>query len=79
MLMAVLIAAIADLGFFLFSSLVTASPYVMEAHELIAVPGAFLLILIGVEMLDTIKLYSGRTQFMLRSSSSLPLSSLPKR
>ena len=57
MLMAVLIAAIADLGFFLFSSLVTASPYVMEAHELIAVPGAFLLILIGVELLDTIKLY----------------------
>ena len=57
MLMAVLIAAIADLGFFLFSSLVTASPYVMEAHEMIAVPGAFLLILIGVELLDTIKLY----------------------
>ena len=57
MLMAVLIAAIVDLGFFLFSSLVTASPYVMEAHELIAVLGAFLLILIGVELLDTIKLY----------------------
>lgn len=57
MLMAVLIAALVDLGFLLFTSLATASPYLLESHELLAVLGAFLLILIGVELLDTIKLY----------------------
>ena len=57
MLMAVLIAAIMDLAVLLFTTLATASPYLLEAHELIAVLGAFLLILIGVELLDTVKLY----------------------
>jgi uncharacterized membrane protein (DUF373 family) len=57
MLMVVLVAALVDLAFFLFISLAAASPYVLEAHELIAILGSFLLILIGVELLDTIKLY----------------------
>ena len=48
MIMVLLIAAIVDIGFFLFNSLVTASPYLLEAHYLIAVLGAFLLILTGV-------------------------------
>lgn len=57
MLMLVLIGAVVDLAFLLFISLATASPYLLEAHELIAILGAFLLVLIGVELLDTIKLY----------------------
>lgn len=57
MLMAVIIAAIVDLGFLLVHSLATASPYLLEDHELIAILGAFLLILIAVELLDTIKAY----------------------
>jgi len=57
MLIAVLIAAILDLGLLLVNSLTTADPYLLEAHELITVLGAFLLILIGVELLDTIKAY----------------------
>lgn len=57
MLMVVLISAIVDLGFLLFISLSSASPFLLEAHELITVLGTFLLILIGVELLDTIKLY----------------------
>jgi uncharacterized membrane protein (DUF373 family) len=63
MLIAVIIAAIVDLGYFLIISLVTGNPNLLEAHELtavhelISVLGAFLLILIGVELLDTIKAY----------------------
>lgn len=63
MLIAVIIAAIADLGYFLVLSFVTGNPELFElheqvaVHELIAVLGAFLLVLIGVELLDTIKAY----------------------
>lgn len=63
MLIAVIIVAIADLGYFLVVSFITGNPGLLEAHELIvvheliAVLGAFLLILIGVELLDTIKAY----------------------
>jgi uncharacterized membrane protein (DUF373 family) len=63
MLSAVIIVAIADLGYFLSISFITGNPGLLEAHEriivheLIAVLGAFLLILIGVELLDTIKGY----------------------
>lgn len=63
MLILVIIAAIVDLGYFLILSLITANPNLLEAHELgavhelITVLGAFLLILIGVELLDTIKAY----------------------
>lgn len=57
MLIAVLVAAIVDLAWLLFQSLWTTTPYLLETHELIAVLGAFLLVLIGVELLDTIKAY----------------------
>jgi uncharacterized membrane protein (DUF373 family) len=63
MLIAVIIAAIADLGYYLVLSCVTGNPELFEihekgaVHELIAVLGSFLLILIGVELLDTIKAY----------------------
>jgi len=63
MLVAVIIAALLDLGYYLILSLVTVNPVLLESHEaivvheLITVLGAFLLILIGVELLDTIKAY----------------------
>jgi len=57
MLMAVLLAAIVDLAWLLFQSLWMSTPYILEAHEMILVLGAFLLVLIGVELLDTIKAY----------------------
>jgi uncharacterized membrane protein (DUF373 family) len=57
MMMIVLITAIADLVVFLFISLVDVSPWILETSEVIAVLGSFLLILIGVELLDTIKAY----------------------
>jgi uncharacterized membrane protein (DUF373 family) len=57
MLMAVLVAGIVDLAWILVSSLTEISPWLLETHEMITVLGAFLLVLIGVELLDTIKAY----------------------
>ena len=57
MLMAVLVAAIIDLAHIIFKSIFEISPWLLEAHEMILVLGAFLLVLIGVELLDTIKAY----------------------
>lgn len=57
MLMAVLVAAIADLTWILVTSLADTSPGLLETHEMISVLGGFLLVLIGVELLDTVKAY----------------------
>ncbi len=57
MLMIVLIAALVDLVFFLYQALLVDTPYPLEQRELVGVLGAFLLVLIGVELLDTIKAY----------------------
>ena len=57
MLMVVLIAAVIDLVWLLITSLIDVSPWLLEAHEMISVLGGFLLVLIGVELLDTIKAY----------------------
>lgn len=57
LLMLVLVTSIIDLIWLLYQSLIIATPYLLETHELITVLGAFLLVLIGVELLDTIKAY----------------------
>jgi len=57
LLIVVLIAALGDLVWLLYKSLVVTTPALLEAHELVAVLGAFLMVLIGVELLDTIKAY----------------------
>lgn len=57
MLMVVLLATMLDLAVLLYLSLWKITPYVLESHEMILVLGAFLLVLIGVELLDTIKAY----------------------
>lgn len=57
MLMVVLLATMLDLAVLLFKSLYQTTPYILESHEMIQVLGAFLLVLIGVELLDTIKAY----------------------
>jgi uncharacterized membrane protein (DUF373 family) len=58
MLMAVLIAAVIDLAWVLVTSLMDdVSPWLLKSHEMIQVLGGFLLVLIGVELLDTIKAY----------------------
>ena len=57
LLIFVLLAAIGDLVYLLYLNLVVTTPALLESHELIMVLGAFLLVLIGVELLDTIKAY----------------------
>jgi uncharacterized membrane protein (DUF373 family) len=57
MLMGVLLAAVLDLAWILVVSLIQISPWLLETHEMISVLGGFLLVLIGVELLDTIKAY----------------------
>jgi uncharacterized membrane protein (DUF373 family) len=57
MLMIVVIASLVDLVHYLFQALIVETPYLLEQHELVGVLGAFLLVLIGVELLETIKAY----------------------
>jgi uncharacterized membrane protein (DUF373 family) len=57
LLMLVLATSLIDLVWLLYQSLIVTTPYLLETHELITVLGAFLLVLIGVELLDTIKAY----------------------
>jgi uncharacterized membrane protein (DUF373 family) len=57
LLMLVLATSLIDLVWLLYQSLIVTTPYLLETHELITVLGSFLLVLIGVELLDTIKAY----------------------
>lgn len=57
LLVVVVFTAICDLISLLYETLVTTTPVILESHEMILVLGAFLLVLIGVELLDTIKAY----------------------
>lgn len=57
LLMLVLFGSMLDLVWLLYNAMVVITPSMLETRELIAVLGAFLLVLIGVELLDTIKAY----------------------
>jgi uncharacterized membrane protein (DUF373 family) len=57
LLMFVLAASLVELIWYIYNSLINTPVFLLESHELIAVLGAFLLVLIGVELLDTIKAY----------------------
>jgi uncharacterized membrane protein (DUF373 family) len=58
MLIVVLVAAIIDLAWILITDLTDfSSPWLLDNHEMLQVLGGFLLVLIGVELLDTIKAY----------------------
>jgi uncharacterized membrane protein (DUF373 family) len=57
LLMLVLFGSMLDLVWLLYNALLVTTPTLLETRELIAVLGAFLLVLIGVELLDTIKAY----------------------
>jgi uncharacterized membrane protein (DUF373 family) len=57
MLVVVLCFAVVELVWLLITSLVNEPPLLLENRELVTVLGAFLLVLIGVELLDTILAY----------------------
>jgi uncharacterized membrane protein (DUF373 family) len=57
MLMVVLTFAVVELGWVLFNNLFNPPILLLENHEMVVVLGVFLLVLIGVELLDTILAY----------------------
>ena len=57
LMIVVLIAAIVDLAWVLVERLIVLSPWLLQPHEMIDVLGGFLLVLIGVELLETVKAY----------------------
>lgn len=57
MLMIVLSFAVVELGWVLFLDLSNPPALLLENHEMVNVLGVFLLVLIGVELLDTILAY----------------------
>ena len=57
LLMLVLVGSLIDLLWLLYGALILTTPALLEQRELVTVLGAFLLVLIGVELLDTIKAY----------------------
>jgi uncharacterized membrane protein (DUF373 family) len=57
LLMLVLVGSLLDLLSLLYDALILTTPALLEQRELISILGAFLLVLIGVELLDTIKAY----------------------
>jgi len=61
MLAMVLLLATIDLGWFIVKSVLTAPVFVLEVGELLELFGAFLLVLIGVELLNTVKAYVTET------------------
>jgi uncharacterized membrane protein (DUF373 family) len=58
LLLAVAIAfAVIELGYLLYIGLTKDTVYLLENHELLALFGFFLLVLIGIELLGTVKAY----------------------
>jgi uncharacterized membrane protein (DUF373 family) len=57
LLMAVLGFSLVELCYLLATNLTNPPPFLLENHELTNVLGGFLLVLIGIELLDTIKAY----------------------
>jgi uncharacterized membrane protein (DUF373 family) len=57
MMSAVLILATVELGYYLINSIVGSRHFLMDLDQLMDLFGVFMLVLIGIELLDTIKVY----------------------
>ena len=62
MLAGVILFAVIELGIVLVEALITDVTYRLDNHEILNVFGFFLLILIGLELLETIKAYLTRNE-----------------
>lgn len=57
-MMALVVAlATVELGWIIVKDIITPPVFLLEIHELLEIFGVFLLVLIGIELLDTIKTY----------------------
>src|SRR5690554_2244502 len=75
----VLITATIDLGLYLFRSIYNAEYFLMDFDALIDVFGAFLLVLIGIELLDTIKVYLRRNLVHVEEVVLVAISALGRK
>lgn len=57
MMSAVLILATIELGYYLVSNIINSKHFLMDLDQLMDLFGVFMLVLIGIELLDTIKVY----------------------
>ncbi len=57
MMMTVVFLATVELGWIIIKDIITAPVILLEIHELLEIFGFFLLVLIGIELLETIKAY----------------------
>jgi uncharacterized membrane protein (DUF373 family) len=57
MMVAVVILATVDLGWLIIKDMITPPVILLDINELLEVFGMFLLVLIGVELLETVKMY----------------------
>jgi uncharacterized membrane protein (DUF373 family) len=60
MMAGILILATIELGYFLFRNIITSEYLLIDLDALMDLFGVFLLVLIGIELLDTIKVYLRR-------------------
>ena len=64
MLALVVLLATIDLGWIIVKDVMTPPVLLLEVDELLELFGAFLLVMIGVELLDTVKIYITKKQSM---------------
>ncbi len=57
MMAAVLLSAVAELGYILFKDLATPPYLILNIKELLEIFGIFMLVLIGIELLETLEIY----------------------
>ena len=53
----VLVSAVAELGYILFKDLVSPPYFILDISELLEIFGVFMLVLIGIELLETLEIY----------------------
>ncbi len=74
-----LLFTLLELGWLLFVSLFVNSIYRLESHELFNFFGYFLLILIGLELLGTIKVYLSRREFHVETIILVAIIAIARR
>ena len=57
MMAVVLVSAVAELGYILFQDLASPPYFILDIKELLEVFGIFMLVLIGIELLETLEIY----------------------
>ena len=67
MLALVVVLATIDLGWIIVKDMLTPPVILLDSEELLELFGAFLLVMIGLELLNTVKTYITQKTFMLKS------------